>query len=63
MQSPGLPPGCGRELLLGWLAAVAAANEVRCKGGEYSALQYLYGEQQHSKEGFLLYLLSWAACN
>jgi hypothetical protein len=44
LQAAGLPSGSGREVLLSWLAGVAAANEVRCKGGEYSALQHLMGE-------------------
>jgi hypothetical protein len=44
LQAAGLPAGGGREVLLSWLAGVAAANEIRCKGGEYSALQHLLGE-------------------
>ncbi|KAF6265753.1 ubiquitin elongating factor core-domain-containing protein [Scenedesmus sp. NREL 46B-D3] len=48
----GLPSGSGREVLLCWLAGVAAANEVRCKGGEYSALQHLLG----APDGFMLTL-------
>jgi hypothetical protein len=44
LQAAGLPSGSGREVLLSWLAGVAAANEPRCKGGEYSALQHLLGE-------------------
>jgi hypothetical protein len=40
MQDPDLPASAGREVLLSWLAAVAAANEQRCMGGEYSALRY-----------------------
>jgi hypothetical protein len=43
LQAPGVPSGSGREVLLAWLAAVAAANEPRLKGGEYSALKYLQG--------------------
>eukprot|EP00878_Enallax_costatus_P008678 GHUV01009072.1.p1 GENE.GHUV01009072.1~~GHUV01009072.1.p1 ORF type:complete len:189 (+),score=48.96 GHUV01009072.1:1905-2471(+) len=52
MKAPDLGPGVGREVLLSWLSAVAAVNEVRCKGGEYSALRYLWG----APDGFMLNL-------
>eukprot|EP00879_Flechtneria_rotunda_P009788 GHRR01010238.1.p1 GENE.GHRR01010238.1~~GHRR01010238.1.p1 ORF type:complete len:402 (+),score=186.96 GHRR01010238.1:50-1207(+) len=52
LKAPGTPAGAGREVLLSWLARVAAANEVRCRGGEYSALKYLEG----APDGFMLNL-------
>jgi hypothetical protein len=42
-QAPGVPAGAGREVLLAWLAAAAAANEARTQGGEYSAHRHLGG--------------------
>lgn len=44
LQAPDVGGGAGREVLLSWLSAVAAVNEVRCKGGEYSAIRFLWGK-------------------
>jgi len=39
LKGEGLPPGAGREAVVGWLAGVAAACEGRLEGGELQALQ------------------------
>jgi hypothetical protein len=41
VQVVGAPGAVGREVLMAWLAAAAASNEVRTAGGEYGVLQHL----------------------
>jgi hypothetical protein len=41
LQVAGAPAAAGREVLMAWLAAAAASNEVRTAGGEYGVLQHL----------------------
>jgi hypothetical protein len=38
-QVEGVGAAAGREVVMSWLAAAAAANEGRTAGGEYSALK------------------------